>query len=68
MEQQRIKFEKWYGQNYSAYPLGYKCADGSYSNLDTNLAWEAWKQSVMANDCSVCEANRNPYASDLEIE
>lgn len=47
MDKQREMFEDWYGKNYSEYALKSWSGNG-YSNLDTELAWQAWQAAQKA--------------------
>lgn len=49
MDKQREMFEAWYGDNYSPYALkSWNGDDKYYSNLDTELAWQAWQAAIAA--------------------
>lgn len=49
MDKQQEIFEAWYSDNYSAYALKSWDVDGEcYSNLDTELAWQAWQAAIAA--------------------
>jgi len=47
MDKQREMFEDWYGKNYSEYALK-SWSETGYSNLDTELAWQAWQAAQKA--------------------
>lgn len=40
----RIVFEQWYGKNYSEHALK-TWDEWHYKNLDTELAWQSWKEA-----------------------